>query len=209
MEGAAESSNGVHAEVSGDGEDKKDFFTKRTSRQEEETTLYTVFNRLIAAMFFPSSASAPLLRRSKAALAENVPLLRLATKNTARHVLLWTRRGSPLRALLVVSVGTIALMALTGLLVFMFFYLAANVNAIVISSLMSLAAAGGLLAIFFAFVTAIYIGALSVAVFVISATTISAIIAPLITAGCSVIMQFPDWLEGLVRASWQELTCHS
>ncbi|XP_027179105.1 uncharacterized protein LOC113778050 isoform X2 [Coffea eugenioides] len=182
MEGAAESSNGVHAEVSGDGEDKKDFFTKRTSRQEEETTLYTVFNRLIAAMFFPSSASAPLLRRSKAALAENVPLLRLATKNTARHVLLWTRRGSPLRALLVVSVGTIALMALTGLLVFMFFYLAANVNAIVISSLMSLAAAGGLLAIFFAFVTAIYIGALSVAVFVISATTISAIIAPLITA---------------------------
>ncbi|XP_027079407.1 uncharacterized protein [Coffea arabica] len=182
MEGAAENSNGVNVEVAGDGEDKKDFYAKRTSRQEEETTLYTVFNRLIAAMFFPSSASAPLLRRSKAALSENVPLLRLATKNTARHVLLWTRRGSPLRALLVVSVGTIALMALTGLLVFMFFYLAANVNAIVISSLMSLAAAGGLLAIFFAFVTAIYIGALSVAVFVISATTISAIIAPLITA---------------------------
>ncbi|XP_071913754.1 uncharacterized protein [Coffea arabica] len=189
MEGAAESSNGVHAEVSGDGEDKKDFFTKRTFRQEEETTLYTVFNRLIAAMFFPSSASAPLLRRTKAALSENVPLLRLATKNTARHVLLWTCRGSPLQALLVVSVGTIALLALTGLLVFMLFFVAATLNAIVISLLMSLAAAGGFLAIFFASLTAIYIGALSVAVFAISATTISAIIAVLVTAGCFVLFR--------------------
>ncbi|XP_027076574.1 uncharacterized protein [Coffea arabica] len=183
MEGAAENSNGVNVEVAGDSEDKKDFYAKRTSQQEEEIPLYIVFNRLIAAMFFPSSASAPLLRRSKAALSENVPLLRLATKNTARHVLLWTRRGSPLRALLVVSVGTIALLALTGLLVFILFFVAATLNAVVISLLMSLAAAGGFLAIFFASLTAIYIGALSVAVFAISATTISAIIAVLITAG--------------------------
>lgn len=81
------------------------------------------------------------------------------------------------------QVGTIALLALTGLTVFMLFFVAATVNAIVISLLMSLAAAGGFLALFFAFMTAIYIGALSVAVFVISTATISAIIAVLITTG--------------------------
>ncbi|GFY87603.1 hypothetical protein Acr_05g0012420 [Actinidia rufa] len=56
-----------------------------------------------------------------------------------------------------------------------------TVNAIVISLLVSLAAAGGFLALFFAFMTAIYIGALSVAVFVISTATISAIVAVVIT----------------------------
>lgn len=81
------------------------------------------------------------------------------------------------------QVGTIALLALTGLTVFMLFFVAATVNAIVISLLMSLAAAGGFLALFFAFMTAIYIVALSVAIFVISTATISAIIAVLITTG--------------------------
>ena len=83
----------------------------------------------------------------------------------------------------VLQVGTITLLALTGLLVFTLFFLAATVNAIVISLLVSLAAAGGFLALFFTCVTFIYIGALSVAVFVISSTTISAIIAALIATG--------------------------
>ncbi|CAL5331947.1 unnamed protein product [Camellia sinensis] len=60
-------------------------------------------------------------------------------------------------------VGTIiGLLALTGLVVFMLFFLAAAVNAIIISLLVSLAAAGGFLGLFFACVTTIYIGALSV-----------------------------------------------
>ncbi|KAG6392666.1 hypothetical protein SASPL_146890 [Salvia splendens] len=143
----------------------------------------TLLNRLIAAIFFPSpNSSPPLLHRIKTALAENVPLLRDASKNTAARVLQWTRRGSPLRALLVVSVGTIVFLTLAGLLVFMLFFVAATVNAVVISLVMSLAAAGGFLAIFFACVAAIYIGALSVAIFVISAATISCIIAVLIAA---------------------------
>ncbi|CAL5375249.1 unnamed protein product [Camellia sinensis] len=78
------------------------------------------------------------------------------------------------------QVGTIGLLALTRLVVFMLFFLAATVNAIIIYLLVSLAAAGGFLALFFACVTTIYIGALSVAVFVISTATISAIIAVLI-----------------------------
>ncbi|KAH7848591.1 hypothetical protein Vadar_004864 [Vaccinium darrowii] len=170
-------SNGVYAEVIENGSHK----------EEKGVTLYGVLRQLVAEIFFPdpnsSCGSDPFVRRVKGSLSENVPHLRDALRNSGRDVLHWTRRGSPLRALLVVSVGTITLLALTGLTVFMLFFVAATVNAIVISLLMSLAAAGGFLALFFAFMTAIYIGALSVAVFVISAATISAIIAVLITTG--------------------------
>ncbi|KAL5668158.1 hypothetical protein ACJX0J_020379, partial [Zea mays] len=77
-------------------------------------------------------------------------------------------------------VGTITLIALTGLLTFMFFLLVATANAIIVSVLMSLAAAGGFLAIFFACLVAVYIGAVSVAIFVISATVISAVVGILV-----------------------------
>ncbi|KAF4351193.1 hypothetical protein CsatB_026897 [Cannabis sativa] len=155
-------------------------------RECSNDTLYTVLSRMISFILFPDADSAtplPLLQRIKTSLAENAPLLPDASKNTARHILLWTRRGSPLRALLVISVGTITLLALTGLLLFMVFFLVATFNAIVISLLISLAAAGGFLALFLAGVTAIYIGALSIAVFVISATAISTTIAILIATG--------------------------
>lgn len=168
---ATKTPNGVVI-VERDGDDGKDL------------TLCTILNRLIAAIFFPGpNSSVPLLQRIKASLSENVPLLRDAFRNTAHHVLLWTRRGTPLRALLVVSVGTIVFLTLVGLFVFMLFFVAATVNAVVISLLISLAAAGGFLALFFACVAAIYVGALSVAVFVISTTTISCTIAVLIATG--------------------------
>ncbi|XP_075651139.1 uncharacterized protein LOC142621688 isoform X2 [Castanea sativa] len=110
----------------------------------EEETLYSVFHRFISAILFPdhSTDPAPLLHRIKTSVAHNAPRLREASGNTARNVYIWTRRGSHLRALLVISVGTITLLALTGLLVFMLFFLAATVNAIVISLLVSLVAAG-------------------------------------------------------------------
>ncbi|XP_009370090.2 uncharacterized protein LOC103959464 isoform X2 [Pyrus x bretschneideri] len=169
---------GVHVDVTdNDGE-------IHTNREE---TLYGIFHRLIVEILFPGStsagAAAPLFQRIKTSLAKNGPLLHEASRNSGRNVLLWTRRGSPLRALLVISVGTITLLALTGLLVFTLFFAAATFNAVAISLLLSLAAAGGFLAIFFACVTVIYIGALSVALFVISATTISAIGAVLIATG--------------------------
>lgn len=84
---------------------------------------------------------------------------------------------------LLLQIGTITLLTLTGVLVFLLFLAAATVNAIIISLFMSLAAAGGFLAIFFACVAGIYIGALSIAVFVISSATISAIITVLIVTG--------------------------
>ncbi|KAF5737896.1 hypothetical protein HS088_TW13G00787 [Tripterygium wilfordii] len=167
-----ESTNGVH---------------EKNWRRPEDYTLDGVLHRLFTMIFHPdtdsSDAAATFRQRIKNSLSENGPLLREATTNTGRTVLLWTRGGSPLRALLVISVGTIALLALTGLLVFMLFFLAVTVNAVVISLLVSLAAVGGFLAIFFTCVTAIYIGALSVAAFVISVATISAIVAFSIAAG--------------------------
>jgi hypothetical protein len=67
----------------------------------------------------------------------------------------------------------------------MFFLLVATANAIIVSVLMSLAAAGGFLAIFFACLVAVYIGAVSVAIFVISATVISAVVGILVATGKS------------------------
>lgn len=147
-------------------------------------SLPEIFNRIASAILFPEPGdNGSLLRRIKVSVADNAPLLPEASRNSATDVILWTRRGSPFRALFVISVGTVAFVALTGLLVFMLFFLAATINAIVISLLMSLAAAGGFLALFFVSVTAIYVGALSVAIFAISVTTFWAIVAILITTG--------------------------
>ncbi|KAH7533977.1 hypothetical protein FEM48_Zijuj04G0189000 [Ziziphus jujuba var. spinosa] len=225
---AEKPNGGVYVELIGDDEN-----SGKSNRRDE--TLLGVLHRLISDIISPDPSSlgeTPFIHRVKTSLAHNVPHLHQSSKNTARNVLLWTRRGSPLRALLVISsfflcscpalralessnsvedlnivlpsqlyvfsqpqlvlclyaiellmAGTITLLALTGLLVFSLFFVSATLNAIIISLLMSLAAAGGFLALFFACVTAIYIGALSVAVFVISATTISTIIAVLIATG--------------------------
>lgn len=147
-------------------------------------TLLDIFNRFVSAVFSSdNNKNGHLIQRIKGSISENAPLLHQASKNTAQNVYSWTRKGTPLRALLVLSVGTIGLLALTGLLVFMVFFIAATVNAIVISLLMSLAAAGGFLALFFGCLTAIYIGALSVAVLVISTTTFVAIFAVIVATG--------------------------
>ncbi|XP_022141354.1 uncharacterized protein LOC111011773 [Momordica charantia] len=150
----------------------------------EDQTVYEPLRRLIAEIFFPDEfKGTSLFHRVKLSVAENGPAVGQACRNVGRDVLRWTRRGSPLRALLVISVGTIALLALTGLLIFLLFFLAATLNAIIISLLVSLAAVGGFLALFFACVTAVYIGALTVAVFVISTATFSAIVAVLVATG--------------------------
>ncbi|MBA0686565.1 hypothetical protein Goari_014163 [Gossypium aridum] len=154
-------------------------------RIRKEETLYDVLHRSVS-MILPdasSTESAPLLQRIKISLSENGPRLGEASRNTGQTLLRWTRRGSPLRALLVISIGSVAFLALTGLLTFMLIFLVATVNAIIVSLLVSLAAAGGFLFFSLACVTAIYIGAMSIAALVISIATISAIFAAMIAAG--------------------------
>uniref|UniRef100_A0ACD6AC14 Uncharacterized protein n=5 Tax=Avena sativa TaxID=4498 RepID=A0ACD6AC14_AVESA len=148
-----------------------------------EDTLPGVFRSFVDGIWSPGADGDPLLRRLRTASCENAPRLREASRNSARDLVAWTKQGSGLRAILVISVGTITLIALTGLLIFMSFLLVATANAIVVSVLMSLAAAGGFLALFFACLVAVYVGAVSVAIFVISATVISAIVGVMIATG--------------------------
>ncbi|TKY47371.1 hypothetical protein E2542_SST29431 [Spatholobus suberectus] len=177
----AEKANGSGVYV--EEEDEEEVKLKQRKGRVKET-LPEVLNRIASAILFPEpSEDGSLLRRIKVSVADNAPLLPEASRNSARDVILWTRRGTPFRALFVISVGTVAFVAFTGLLVFMLFFLVATINAVVILLLMSLAAAGGFLALFFTFVTAIYIGALSVAIFAISVTTFWAIVAILIITG--------------------------
>ncbi|KAI3855802.1 hypothetical protein MKX03_014797 [Papaver bracteatum] len=171
---------------------------KKFSDKEEETTLYTLFHSLFTQIFFPDNndgTSIPLLlKRTKKSVCRNAPYLRQATKNSTNNLLLWTRQGSPFRALLVISAGTITFLSLTGFLVFMLFFVGATINAVIISLFISLAAAGGFLAIFFACITAVYIGALSVALVVISTATITTVIAVLITTGWLIFFYALWWV---------------
>ncbi|MFQ6634014.1 hypothetical protein Gotur_012429 [Gossypium turneri] len=161
-------------------------------RIRKEETLYDVLHRSVS-MILPdasSTESAPLLQRIKISVSENGPRLGEASRNTGQTLLRWTRRGSPLRALLVISIGSVAFLALTGLLTFMLIFLVATVNAIIVSLLISLAAAGGFLFFSLACVTAIYIGAMSIAALVISIATISAIFAAMIAADIAIAIQY-------------------
>jgi hypothetical protein len=92
--------------LNGDNRDKRTH--RGRGEEEEEESLYGVFRRLISEIFFPDGEQrgrASLLHRIKASVVENGPLLREASGKTGRKVLSWTRRGSPLRALLVISVS--------------------------------------------------------------------------------------------------------
>ncbi|KAE8673142.1 putative ADP-ribosylation factor GTPase-activating protein AGD11-like [Hibiscus syriacus] len=174
----------------------------------KEELLQDALHSLFSSIIYPEAsalASTPLLQRIKISVSENLPRLCEASRNTSRSVLQWTRSGSPLRTLLVISVGTITFLTLAGLLLFTLFFLAATVNAIIISALIALAAAGVFFAIFFACVTVTYIVALSVAAFVISTATISAIIAAVVVTGWIGFF----WAVWLVNKKSMELAKHS
>ncbi|CAG7891750.1 unnamed protein product [Brassica rapa] len=180
--------------VGGDGDDAGETVKGETTNGDRKTdsvkvdeedgseSLYSLVCITIGSILFPDSktgyaSSSPLLQRIRNSFAENGPKLREASKKTSREILQWTRRGSYLRALLVITMGTIGLVTTMALVVFALFFVAATFNAIIISLLVSLAAAGGFLALFFLSLAGIYIGALSVAAFVVSTVTISAVVS--------------------------------
>lgn len=76
----------------------------------DKITLHGVLYALIATMLFPAhtgpAAGESLLRRVKISFSHYVPLIPQASRNSCGHLIHWTRRGSPLRALLVISVST-------------------------------------------------------------------------------------------------------
>ncbi|KAE8808879.1 hypothetical protein D1007_14631 [Hordeum vulgare] len=156
-----------------------------------EDTLSAVLRSFVDGVWPPpGNGGDPLLQRLRAASCEAASRLWDASRNSARDLLPWTKQGSGLHAILVISVRTITLISLTGLLIFMSFLLVATSNAIVDSVLMSLAAVGGFLALFFACLVAVYVGAVSIAIFVISATVISAIVVAMIATGTPSLRRF-------------------
>ncbi|KAK1277919.1 hypothetical protein QJS04_geneDACA017199 [Acorus gramineus] len=167
-------------------------------------TLYGLLCTTLSTVFSADSSSS-LFYKVKTACADGGPRVAEACRNTARDVLIWTRKGGTFRALLVVSVGTITLLALTGFLVFILFFLGATISAIVISLLVSLVAVGGFLSLFFSCLIAIYIGALLVATFVISIMTITTIAAVIVATGWVGFL----WTLWLAARKSVDLTKHS
>lgn len=147
-----------------------------------EEGLLQVLKQMVLQIVYPREGT-PFIRRTKQAFKENGPLIKQAANNSTKDLIDWTRSGGPWRAFLVISVGTILLLAMTGFGAFMLFFMAATANTIIVGLLMSLAAVGGFMALFFTCLTAIFVGALSVAAFVISVTTIVTITAVSIAAG--------------------------
>ncbi|KAJ4912175.1 Uncharacterized protein Rs2_06796 [Raphanus sativus] len=193
-----------------DGRLKTDYV--EVVEDDDSESLYSLLCITIGSILFPDSktgyaSSSSLLQRIRNSFAENGPKLREASRKTSREVLQWTRRGSPLRALLVITIGTIVLVTTMALVVFTLFFVAATFNAIIISLLVSLAAAGGFLALFFLSLAGIYIGALSVAAFVISTVTVSAVVCVLIASGW-IGFFYAVWLgaRGSLRLAKQSLS---
>ncbi|KAH0895849.1 hypothetical protein HID58_045417, partial [Brassica napus] len=192
--------------VGGDGDDAGETVKERRPMVDEEDgseSLYSLVCITIGSILFPDSktgyaSSSPLLQRIRNSFAENGPKLREASKKTSREILQWTRRGSYLRALLVITMGTIGLVTTMALVVFALFFVAATFNAIIISLLVSLAAAGGFLALFFLSLAGIYIGALSVAAFVVST-----LIYRLQFSGCFRFI-CPGWIGFSMLCGWEQ-----
>ncbi|KAL1213067.1 hypothetical protein V5N11_001071 [Cardamine amara subsp. amara] len=192
------------------GQLKPDY--KDKEEDEDSNSLYSLICLTIGSILFPDSktgdtSSSSLLQRIRNSVAENGPKLRKASRRTGNEILLWTRGGSPLRSLLVITIGTIVLLTTMALVVFTLFFVAATANAIIVSLLISLAVAGGFLALFFLCLTGIYIGALSVAAFFISTATISAVVCILIASGW-IGFFYVVWLgtRGSVRLAKQSVS---
>lgn len=74
----------------------------------DRETLYTLLRRFVSGVTSPDAAASPpppLFRRIRTSFLETAPKLPDASRNSAHDLLIWTRRGSPLRSLLVISVS--------------------------------------------------------------------------------------------------------
>lgn len=91
---------------------RKTEYEKEKEEEEDLKSLYSLLCLTISSILFPdsktggvSSSSSSLLQRIRNSVAENVPKLREASGRTGNEILVWTRKGSSLRALLVITVS--------------------------------------------------------------------------------------------------------
>lgn len=170
--------NGIHQEGE---EEEEGLFDKELPEVEG---LFDALKALVAQIVDPTQCEGMgVIERTKQAFKENTPRIKHSARNSTHNLMHWMHQGGLWRAFLVISVGMILLLSLTGLGAFMLIFLAATTNTIIVGFLMSLAAVGGFMVLFFTCLTAIYVGALSIAAFVISVTTLITITAVAVVAG--------------------------
>lgn len=155
----------------------------------EQPQIFKVSKELIREIV-QSKEGMPLIQRTRQAFVEKGPILKEILCDVAGDLVRWVQCGGPWQGALVIVVGSILLLALTGLGVFMLFFLAATVYAITIGLLLSLATVGGFMAIFFTCLAVFYVGALASAAFVISITTLLAIAAIVVASGSVALFWF-------------------
>jgi hypothetical protein len=69
-------------------------------------TLPSVFRSFVDGVMYSDDASKPLIRRVRDATSAHAPKLPEASRNSARALVSWTRNGSTLRALFVITVSS-------------------------------------------------------------------------------------------------------
>lgn len=69
-------------------------------------TLPSVFRSFFDGVVYSDGASKPLIRRVRDATSAHLPRLPDASRNSAKDLVAWTRSGSALRALFVISVSS-------------------------------------------------------------------------------------------------------
>lgn len=129
------------------------------------------------------SGSTSFIHRTRESLWEKSAQIHKALRQASFELVVWMQKGGPWRTFLVSTVAIVLLLGFAGLGTFMLFFLAVTLNAVAVGFLASIASVGAFTALFFSSLTAIYIGALVMAVFVISTITFFCICAALTAAG--------------------------
>ncbi|KAL2622578.1 hypothetical protein R1flu_002783 [Riccia fluitans] len=149
----------------------------------EREGLVDVVKAMVAQLTKDGRSQRSMLSRSHEVVRENASRLKKAAKYSTEKARLWIHRGGRWRSFMITVTGLIALVGLSGVAAFMIFFIIATANTVVVALLGSMAAVGAGVAIFFAALTAIYVGALSFAVFAISTICLLSIFAMVTAAG--------------------------
>ncbi|KAG6554841.1 hypothetical protein Mapa_003424 [Marchantia paleacea] len=145
--------------------------------------LLDVMKEMVTELTKDGRSRRSMLLGSREVVRKNAPRLKQAAKQSSEDLVRWINQGGPWRSFLITVTGLIALLGLTGVAAFLVFFVIATANTFVVAVLGSMAAVGACVALFFAALTAIYIGALSIAVFVISSIAFMTMLAVVTAAG--------------------------
>ncbi|OAE27136.1 hypothetical protein AXG93_4666s1060 [Marchantia polymorpha subsp. ruderalis] len=165
---------------------------KKHDPREDREGLLDVMKEMVAELTKDGRSRRSMLLGSREVVQQKAPRLKQAAKQSSEDLVRWINQGGQWRSFLITVTGLIALLGLTGVAAFLVFFVIATTNTIVVALLGSMAAVGACVAVFFAALTAIYIGALSIAVFVISSIAFMTMFA-VVTAASWIAFWWASW----------------